>query len=221
MNSETSRPQSRKYTSELRASQTAATRRRILEAASGLFAAAGYVGTALADIARSAGVSVETVKLLGPKRDLLLAAFEHSFAGTDGINSLADHEPVAHVTANLDNSSYLAGIIQFVAESNQRSSLLWATLLSAAASDTVLSERLDSLQQRRRTDMYVFVDELRSRELISRTQPRDILADTISFILSPEGYNQLVHGARWSQPDYEAWLTRAILLLGSDSSPTA
>ena len=220
MSGNISQPRNRGYHSALRTSQAAETRLRILDAAAERFAVAGYAGTSLADIARAAGVSTETVKLGGPKRNLLLAAFEHSFAGTEGIDSLAEHHPVAEITADTDSARYLAGIVHFVAESNRRSSRLWSTLLSAAAADTVLGNELDGLQHRRRADMLVLVDELRNRHLVSAALPREILADTVSFILSPEGYNQLVLGARWSQPDYEAWLQRAVLLLGGDASAT-
>lgn len=218
MSGDKAQPSNRSYHSELRTSQAAETRLRILDAAAERFTVAGYTGTSLADIARTAGVSIETVKLGGPKRHLLLAAFEHSFAGAEGIDSLADHNPVAEITADTDPARYLAGIMHFVAESNRRSSLLWTTLLSAAAADTVLGSELEGLQHRRRADMLVLVDELHSRGLTSTTLPREVLVDTVSFILSPEGYNQLVLDAHWSQPDYEVWLMRTVLLLAGDTS---
>lgn len=211
MSEENPRPRNRGYQSDLRTSQAAETRTRILNAAAERFSVTGYTGTSLADIANIAGVSVETVKLGGPKRRLLLDAFTHSFAGSEGLESLANHGPVAAITADIDNNRYLAGIAHFVAESNRRSSLLWTTLLSAAASDALLGKELDELQRRRRTDMLVLVDELRSRGLAAMAQPRETIADTISFVLSPEGYNQLVLGAGWNQPEYEAWLARTIL----------
>lgn len=209
---EESRPRNREYHSELRANQAAATRSRILDAAAELFADTGYTGTSIADIAQRAGVSAETVKLGWPKRRLLLDAFTHSFAGNDAIDSLATHGPVAEITAEPDNTRYLAGIVHFVAESNRRSSVLWTTLLSVARSDALLHTELEALQHRRSADMLVLVDELRSRGLAPTATPRETIADAVSFILSPEGYNQLVLGAGWNQADYEAWLTRTILL---------
>ena len=214
------RPTSRRYRSELRTQQAAETRVRILEAAARQFAVAGYAGTSLAEIASAAGVSVETVKLGGPKRQLLMAAFEHSFAGSEGIRSLAEHDPVAEITADTDNTRYLASIVHFVAESNKRSSLLWSALLSAASSDTTLASELAELQGRRHRDMLILIDELRDRQLVSATSSRERLADAISFLLSPEGYNQLVRNAQWSQADYEAWLVRSIPLLSDNTAKT-
>ncbi|MGO1537977.1 MAG: hypothetical protein ACTHZ9_10185 [Leucobacter sp.] len=151
------------------------------------------------------------MKLGGPKHRLLLDAFTHSFAGSDDIASLASHGTVTEITAEIDNTRYLAGIVHFVAESNRRSSILWTTLLSVARSDALLRTELDELQQRRRADILVLVDELRRRGLAQTPHPSATVADTISFIVSPEGYNQLVLDSGWNQPDYETWLARTIL----------
>lgn len=207
----------RAYRSPLRDEQAAETRSRILDAAAELFATRGYGGTSLAKIGELAGVSPETVKASGLKRDLLLAAFEKSFAGMEGVSSLAAHGPVAEITADTDNTRYLAGIMHFVAESNRRSSRLWATLISAAASDAELEAKLHELQQRRRSDMLILVDELMNRDIASAGIARQTHTDTLSFILSPEGYNQLVLDAGWGQGDYEAWLVRSVMAL---SGPT-
>lgn len=202
--------QTRAYRSPLRDGQAAKTRARILDAAADLFATLGYGGTSLAKIAEQAGVSVETVKASGAKRDLLLASFENSFAGMAGIESLADHAPVVQITADGDNVRYLAGIVHFVAESNRRSSRLWLAFFAAAAADTELGAKFAGLQARRRIDILVLVDELRSRGIVAAEAPRETQADAISFVLSPEGYNQLVHDAGWSQQQYEHWLVRAL-----------
>lgn len=216
-------PRPRTYTSPLRDEQAADTRLRILDAAAQQFAESGYSGTSLMDIARAAGASVETVKLSGPKRELLLAAFEHSFSGSEGIHSLAKYGPVTEITADSDNERYLARIMHFVGESNKRSSLLWTALVSAAAADTQLRLRLDELQQRRRADILALVNELIRRGIASTDIPRETLADTVSFILSPEGYNQLVIEAGWSQSRYEAWLRRTVPLIATqrtEATPT-
>lgn len=200
----------RPYRSSLRASQAAQTRARVLDAAAQLFARTGYAGTALGDIARGAGVSVETVKAMGPKRGLLLASFERSFAGADGLDSLADHHPVKEITAELDDEAYLARIVHFVAESNRRSCGIWTAFVAAAASDDLLAHELEGLQRRRRNDMLVFVAELRARGLLTDRVSDETCADAVSFLLSPEGYTQLVEGAGWAQEHYERWLTGAV-----------
>ena len=79
----------RAYTSDLRAEQAARTRERVVRAAAEELTERGYERTTLARVAERAGVSLETVKAHGPKRALLLAAFEVMFAGSEGQESLA------------------------------------------------------------------------------------------------------------------------------------
>ena len=136
----------------------------------------------------------------------------------EGIESLATHAPVAEITADLDNARYLAGIMHFLAESNRRSSRLWTALVSAAVSDLELSTKLDGLQERRRADILVLVDELQNRGIATSSIPPETHADTLSFILSPEGYNQLVHDSGWSQEAYEGWLIRTVPALSGHSA---
>src|SRR5262245_21799542 len=74
----------RKYHSPLRADQAERTRRRILEAAFGLFVDRGYAGTTIAAVDGEAGVAPETIYLtLGGKRGLLEGVIETAIAGED------------------------------------------------------------------------------------------------------------------------------------------
>ena len=80
----------RAYTSDLRTEQAARTRERVVRAAAHELTEHGYERTTLARVAARAGVSLETVKAHGPKRALLLAAFELTFAGSEGQESLGE-----------------------------------------------------------------------------------------------------------------------------------
>ena len=75
--SNTSSVSKRRYHSPLRDAQAAATRARILEAALDEFVARGYPGTSVAAIARTAGVSPETIyATFGTKRGIVDALLE-------------------------------------------------------------------------------------------------------------------------------------------------
>jgi AcrR family transcriptional regulator len=211
--STTSSP-TRGYQSPLRAEQAAATRRRILEAAAQCFAANGYAGTSLADIAREASVSVETVKLNGPKRGLLLAAFEQLFAGTEGQEGIRERDVGRRIVEIQDPDELLAAWVHFVAEANARAFALWRTLVSVGTSEPLVREALDAQQVRRRADFGAVVDLFEERRMlrahVASDTERDRLADVLSFLASPEGYEQLVDGAGWSEHDYETWLADAV-----------
>lgn len=212
----------RSYNSTLRAEQAANTRQRILDAAAACFARAGYPGTALADIAAEAGVSVETVKLSGPKRALLLAAFEQAFAGSEGRETIAERD-VGRGLRELSDDALIPGFVHFVAEANRRTSGLWAGFLSAASSDPLVRAELDDLLERRRADFLASVTELEGRGMVGPGLDhgtRRELADILSFLVSPESHEQLVTQAGWSMERYEAWLCDAIarLVLGRQST---
>src|SRR6478609_11234554 len=125
-------PGTRPYRSTLRQEHAQQTRRRILEAAADVFSARGYASASLADIAAAAGVSVESVKVHGPKRALLLAAFELSFGGEAGESSITQRPEIAAIAALDDPERMLAELIPFIAAANARTSGLWATFTAAA-----------------------------------------------------------------------------------------
>jgi AcrR family transcriptional regulator len=203
----------RAYNSTLRAEQAASTRQRILDAAAVCFARSGYAGTSLADIAGEAGVSVETVKLNGPKRSLLLSAFEQAFSGSEGRESIADRDIGREIRAVADDDAFLAGYVHFIAEANRRTSGLWASFLSAASSDPLVRESLDDLLARRRADFRAAVSELDRRGMIDAgisDDRRQEYADAMSFLVSPESHEQLVAQSGWTMEHYEAWLRDTI-----------
>ncbi|KRC61373.1 hypothetical protein ASE14_10830 [Agromyces sp. Root81] len=208
---------SRSYRSTLRAEQAAATRRRILAAAGASFASAGYAGTSLADIAREASVSVETVKLNGPKRELLLASFEQLFAGDEGHEGVSEREVGRRIMEIRDPDEMLAAWVRFVAEANARAGRLWRSVVSAGTSDPLVREALEAQQVRRHADFRAAIDLFVERGMLRGEAPgdaeRDRLADVLSFLASPEAYEQLVETAGWSQPKFETWLAGAVKAL--------
>ncbi|MBS1673521.1 MAG: TetR family transcriptional regulator [Actinobacteria bacterium] len=198
-----------RYVSPLREAQAAETRRRILEAAVGVFSASGYAGTSLAEIARSAGVSLETVKQNGPKAALLLAAFGHAFSGTEDETPLHQRPSLEGIRA-LDDASFVPGWLQFVADANARVARLWPRLLEAALIDAEVGRRIATLQSNRRLDMESVIALLRGRGLCRSSRSDEQLAGALSFLISPESYDQLVLEAGWSIEDYFAWLVEAV-----------
>jgi AcrR family transcriptional regulator len=67
-----------------RRERAAATRERIINAATAVFAEAGYVGARMTDIAATAGVAVQTVYFtFHTKAELLKACFDHAVLGPE------------------------------------------------------------------------------------------------------------------------------------------
>ncbi|MFF9352668.1 TetR/AcrR family transcriptional regulator [Streptomyces sp. NPDC014734] len=198
----------RTYRSALRTEQAEATRRRVLAAAADRFAERGYGHTKLAEIAADAGVSVETVKGYGPKRALLLAAFEQAFAGSEGSAPLLEREPFTAIE-HLEGEAYLAAGIELIATANARSAGLWRAFVSAADTEADVRAVLDQLLDRRRADIGETVALLRRRGLVEGGEDARIAA-ALSFVLSPEGYEQLVLDAGLTERQYRDCLGRLV-----------
>jgi AcrR family transcriptional regulator len=207
----------RPYRSTLRQEHARQTRRRILEAAAAVFSARGYASASLADIAASAGVSVESVKVHGPKRALLLAAFELTFGGEAGESSLTERPEIAAIAALDDPDRMLAELVPFIAAANARTSGLWATFTAAARDDAEVGAVLAGLLERRHADYAALVELLAERGAPSLGRldaaGRRELADALSFVMSPEGHQQLVGESGWSVERYTAWLLGAVRTL--------
>ncbi|MTG87953.1 TetR family transcriptional regulator [Cellulosimicrobium sp. BIT-GX5] len=202
----------RAYTSDLRAEQAARTRERVVRAAAEELADRGYERTTLARIAERAGVSLETVKAHGPKRALLLAAFELTFAGSEGKESLAARPEGRAVAATSDPEAFLDGLVDLVAAANARVSGLWSAFTSAARGDEAVAAELDALLERRRADLRASVDVLEAHGFHPYA-PRDEAAESLSYLLGVEGYTHFVVGAGWSAARYRAWLRDAVVRL--------
>lgn len=200
------------YVSPLREAQAAQTRRRILDAAGTVFGESGYAGTSLPTIAAAAGVSLETVKQNGPKAALLLASFDHAFSGDEGSGPL-HHRELGAAAAPLPGEEMLRFHLGWVAEANARVARLWPRLLDAAAGDSDVGARLEALQANRRFDMLSSIAEYRAKGLCHSRRPDAELAQELSFLISPEGYTQLVLESGWTPEAYRSWLLRAVRVL--------
>lgn len=200
----------RAYRSELRAQQAQETRRRILRAAASLFATHGYQATTLAAIAREAGVSTETVKAAASKAELLIGAFEVTFAGSEAAESLTETEVGAGVL-DLPDDEFLGAMIGQIVTANARGYALWTVLLGAAASDPIVGDALQGILRHRASDYRMAVSALVDRGYAEAVSDLDATAAVLSFVMSPEGYQQLVVQSGWSEDRYTAWLHATIL----------
>lgn len=199
----------RAYRSELRARQAQETRARIVAASARLFATQGYQATTIAAIAREAGVSAETVKTTASKAELLLAAFEVTFSGSEGAETLADTE-VASGLLELPDESFLDFVLTQITTANARGHGLWTVLLGAALSDPVVDTALHRILEHRAADYRMLVSELRQRGVAAPGIDEEAVADALSFLLSPESYQQLVVQSGWTLDHYSAWLRAAV-----------
>ena len=200
----------RAYRSELRARQAQETRARIVSASAALFASQGYQATTIAAIAREAGGSAETVKTTASKAELLIAAFEVTFSGSEAAESLTDTEVAAGVL-DLADEVFLDAVLARITTANARGHGLWTVLLGAALSDPIVDDALQRILEHRSADLRRLMSELMQRGIASPGIDEAAAAQTLSFLMSPESYQQLVAQSGWTPDRYVAWLRAAVL----------
>lgn len=179
-------------------------------AAADLFATQGYQSATLAAIGRAAGVSTETVKAAASKAELLIAAFEVTFSGEEDAPSLTDTEVAAGIL-DLPDDVFLDAVVAGIADANSRGHALWTVLVGAAASDPVVDGALQGILTRRAADYARLVEELVRRGFAADLPDPAVTAAAVSFLLSPEGYQQLVAQSGWTPARYTAWVRQAML----------
>jgi AcrR family transcriptional regulator len=204
-----SNTEKRAYRSPKREAKAAETRARIVAAAGACFTEFGYAGTTMQSIADRADVSVETVYANGPKRQLLVAAFETAFAGDEGRQPLGERPDAREILELPDRDQLIETGVRFIATANARSAGLWRAFRSAANSDPEVQEVMDDLVQRRSID---FANNVAALAALGPVASADHarLATAMTFLMSHEGYELMVELGGWNIDEYVAWVTSAI-----------
>ncbi len=193
----------RRYDSSLRQRMAAQNRQAVLEAATARFSERGWAAS-VRDIARAAGVSVETVySHFGSKVDLLNQVVDIAVVGDDDPVALTDRPEFAALSTGARAERVLAAAALNTAI-NQRTSPVFRALREAAAVEPVLALRLQSLRASQRETIHLALAMVAGREVLA-TQ-----ADGLWAQLSQEVYELLVGSAGWSTAQYQAWAAQAI-----------
>jgi AcrR family transcriptional regulator len=179
----------RTYRSERRRAQAEATRRAVLLAARDLFVAHGYSGTAVGEVARSAGVSVDTVyAAVGRKPQLLLAVHDMVLGGTDEPVPAEERDYVravrAAVGARAKIEVYAAALGRLLPETVP----LADALRVAGMTDEACRSVWQGLTERRAANMRLFARDLRGTGELRADLSDDEVADLVWSMNGPEYY---------------------------------
>ncbi|MEO3927724.1 TetR/AcrR family transcriptional regulator [Micromonosporaceae bacterium B7E4] len=199
------------YRSELRQRQAAQTRRRVVEAAGEVFSEHGYQAATFAQIAKRAGVSVETVRTHGPKAALMWAAVEVASVGVEGrdIDLVATDVGKAMIEI-ADPDGFAAFLGEAMLAMNESAAGVWLAVTGAAQGDSELrghlAERLAGIR-RQVTNVLRVVAE---RGWVRSDVPFDDLVEACCVITSVESYVRFVRLDGKSPEEYTAFVTRTI-----------
>lgn len=176
------------------------TRLLVIDAATRLFAERGWSGTGMRDIAKAAGVSVETVYgTAGSKAQLLTRAIDVGVVGDDEPIPLADREEFVNLGIG-DRPTRLQSVARMITKQYSLVARLHLALAGAATADPDLARTLQDLRTRQRSSFGEGIGLV-----LGRPAPPD-LVDGLQAVASPEVYLQLLDSAGWNEQQYQNWL---------------
>jgi AcrR family transcriptional regulator len=194
----------RRYRSPLREQQASQTRTTIVTAATELFGKQGWAGTGMRDVARAAGVSIETVYgNFGSKSELLVACVDLAVV-TDAEPVPLAERPAFAALGRGGRANRIRAAARLVLAINERAAGVLLALREAAASDEELARWRRAAEQRRRGDV-----EQAASLIAGRPVTRDE-ADGVWAVTAVEVYELFSDVRGWTPRQYERWLAGII-----------
>ena len=189
-----------------RKAQAAATRQRIIDAATAEFIASGYHGTRMAAIASRAGVAVQTVYFVfHTKPELFAAALDAAVLGPEAKAPMEQRwarDAVAPRSARAAVESFIRGSAPIL----RRAAALSAVAGAAAPTDPELAEVYQSREQLR-VDAYR--DFVKGLALPADANPGRAV-DLLITMLSPQFYLALRQERGWEHEEIVDWMATTI-----------
>jgi AcrR family transcriptional regulator len=186
-----------------------ATRRRVVDAARDLFLSRGYVATTMADIAREAGVALQSVYTAGQsKADLLHLVTDLAVAGDDQEVMLVDRPEVAAVAAESDPERQVQMLARLIATTMERLAPVWIAYREAAAVDPKAASNLIAAHRRRRETFGAMIGMVPEQRL---RHPHEPSADTMWAVGSIDVFLLLRTVLDWDAAQYAEWLSDTLV----------
>jgi AcrR family transcriptional regulator len=198
---------SRGYDSSRRQAQASETRREILRSAHDLFVSQGYGRTTMADIARAAGVSVETVYgAFGSKATLLHRVWDVTIGGDDEEVVFHERPEIRAIRAESDLAKRLVLHAAMSTRTARRIAPLVLAVQGAAGSEPAAAEMLAEMGRQRLAGIGVMASEAAAtgQLAVSEEECRDVIWATTDGQL----WQRLVNERGWSDERYAQWLAQ-------------
>jgi AcrR family transcriptional regulator len=189
------------------------TQRRVVDAAAELFVAEGYASTTLEQIARRAGVSVQTVYFhFGNKRTVLKQAVDVAAVGDDEPVPLLERPWFMQLQAEPDPRRCVAIWMETSREIMERIGPIMGVVRDAADADPDMAAQWATNQEQTAHAFRMFAGLLDQRAALR--VPVDEATDILCALLSLEVYMILVRRG-WSPQRWQRWgaemITAALL----------
>lgn len=203
------RPYDARRRRERATEERAETRRRVVDAAHGLFLERGYVATTMADIAGEAGVALQSVYTAGrSKADLLHLVTDLAVAGDSEEVMIVDRPVYAVVAAEPDPVRQIEMLAGLIAATMERLAPVWITYREAAAVDPKAAANLVAAHRRRHETFRTVIRMVPERHL---RHDHDRCADTAWAVGSIDVFLLLRTVLDWNANQYADWLRDALI----------
>jgi AcrR family transcriptional regulator len=186
-----------------------ATKARVLEAAARLFVEQGYTRTTIGEIAREAGVAVQSVyNAAEGKADLLHMVVDRAVAGDDRPVLMQQRQIGVALAAETDPDRQVRMIADAICEVQERSRPVQIAYREAAAVDATIAASVAAAHLRRLETFTAFVRMLpRKRLRYSATRT----AETMWAIGSTEVFLLMRNTLGWDPTRFRKWLGQTLV----------
>ncbi|MFN2561327.1 MAG: TetR family transcriptional regulator [Jatrophihabitans sp.] len=197
----------RQYDSSRRKEQARETQRAVLRAAHDLFVEQGYGRTTIADIARAAGVSAETIyATFKNKATLLHRVWDVTIGGDDEDVVFHERPEIMAIRAEPDLAKRFMMHARMSTATARRMTPLRLAVLGAAGSEPAAADMLAEMDRQRLAGMTVMAaasDET-GQLAVSEEECRDVVWAMTDGLL----WHAFVNGRGWSDEEYAEWVGR-------------
>lgn len=197
----------RPYDSSRRQEQARQTRREILRAAHDLFVVQGYGRTTIADVARAAGVSPETIyATYKNKATLLHRVWDVTVGGDDEEVVFHERPEVQAIRAEPDLARRLMMHARMATATARRMTPLVLAVQGSSGAEESARAMVEEMDRQRYEGMGVMAAEAaKTGQLaVSEQECRDLVWSTTDGLL----WHRLVQVRGWSDEQYADWLGR-------------
>ena len=189
-----------------RREKAAATRRRIIDAATQLFSEKGYAGTTMQAIADQAGVAVQTVYFVFHTKGELLRQLLLAAGGRpDDPTETMQRGWVDEALTDPDGRRTLALMVEHGNDIYTRIAPVWAAISQGASVEPEVAAQWDGIVEQRRLGILRMVESIADRGHLRHGLTVDRAADIIFGLQRPETLTVFVVERNWSLVEYKAW----------------
>jgi AcrR family transcriptional regulator len=204
---ELSEPVKRQYDSSRRKEQAQQTQRAVLKAAHDLFVERGYGRTTIADIARTAGVSAETIYAgFKNKATLLHRVWDVTIGGDDEEVVFHERPEIMAIRAEADLAARFMMHARMATATARRITPLIQAVRGAAGTEPSAAEMLAEMGRQRSMGMGVMAAEAAAtgQLAVSEEECRDVVWAMTDGTL----WHELVVEQGWTDERFADWLGR-------------